>query len=56
MGRLKLGVRACMLPDVGSVTSTDYMWLEQELINNSLLLMGFCCVGVHTKFILLNKH
>ena len=55
MGRLKLGVRACMLPDVGSVTYTDYVWLEQELINNSLLLMGFCYVGGHTKFILLTS-
>jgi hypothetical protein len=49
-------VHACLLPYIGGVTATDYMWLEQELINNSLLHMGFWCLGGHTQFILLNKH
>jgi hypothetical protein len=35
MGRLKLGVWLGALLDTGCVTATDYLWLEQELVNNS---------------------
>jgi len=34
-------VRAYILPDIRCVTATDYMWLEQELTNNSF--WAFIC-------------
>jgi hypothetical protein len=62
MGRLKDGVCVCVcvwsyyLPLDLLVNTNDYLWLEQRLIFNSLLQMGFGCLGGHIKFGFLNGH
>jgi hypothetical protein len=62
MGRLKDGVCVCVyvcvcvLPLIGFVIATDYLWLKYRLMCNSVLQLGFECVGGHIKFVLLNEH